>query len=361
MNWATAGMAAGVIGIGILAPGLGTARPSAPTQDPGFDPAARVSQAKQIKVGGSPTGIARARGRMYVAVLGTDSVAAIDIRSNKVVARYTGFPDAENVIATPDGKTVFVSVSSDFGVRAINTTTGKVRKYKSSGGSLVLSPDGKYLYASPGGGPIQRTNLRNRRVRDVPGSEGFSAQTISPHGKFLFAWTANIQPDNTAHPQLMKIRAESGRVVKQVDITEETLWMFAGDLLLGPKSKWLYVSKQCINDGWTGVSGHTVQRYRSSDLSEGKEYDVGFGDTNVELGPQGMAFSVKRWKTRLAVANSTTGKVAIVNLRTGKTKTRATGFAPTDVAFRKSGRKLFVTNTGFGGIYPNTVSVLRFG
>jgi hypothetical protein len=145
-------------------------------------------------------------------------------------------------------------------------------------------------------------------------------------------------------------------------LTEADHWSFAGDMKIDPRGRFRYVSRDGINNGLTGQSGHTSQRYRPSDLKAKQVYDAGTGDTNVELGPQGLAFSSKKWWTRLAVANSNAG-VAFINIRTGNTTMRAKypgpDYAPSRAVYSKRGNKLFVANTGFGVEDPNTVAVYR--
>lgn len=338
---------------------VGMSLPSAQA-DPAPPSWTKVSQGKQIQVGKSPTAITTAGRFAYVAV-STDTVAVIDTRTDRVVRRYRNLPEPQAIVASPDGSKVYVSVTAAKGVREIDTASGKVRAIKSYGGTLLLSPDGRFLYASPGGAEMQRITLRTRRVRTIPGTREWVAEEVSANGRYLYVSWPRFDPvAEIPKPVMMKVRTTDWKVIRKRPIIEQSLWSFAGDMLLDPKDKFLYVSKEGDNNGITGYSGHTVQRYSARDLSPGRVYDVGSGDINVELGPQGLAFPRKHWRNRLAVANSNTGKVIVVDTATKSTIVRAAQFGPTAVAYNDTGRKLYVTNTGFGGVFPKTVTRFRF-
>lgn len=339
---------------------LGGALVAAPaTGTPGSSP--RVSKGKLITVGTGPSGIAQARGRVFVTNSGSDSISVIRARTNKVIHTIEDIGEPGPAITSPDGKTVYVSaIDSNY---AINPVNYKLTKIGGQAGSftITVSPNGRFLYSSPGAAPITRTNLKSGKTRMLKPTEDMAAMAVSTNGKHLFgSLFAEVEGEPTVH--LVKLKANNGKVVRKIPLTEGDHYSFAGDMKLDPRGRFLYVSKQGINNGFTGVSGHTVQRYRPRDLKAKQVYEAGTGDTNVELGPQGLAFSPKKWRTRLAVANSNAG-VAFINIKTRKTtmRTKYSGpqYAPTSAVYSRSGSKLFVANTGFGVENPNTAAVYR--
>ncbi|MDP3972896.1 MAG: hypothetical protein Q8P61_08320, partial [Candidatus Nanopelagicales bacterium] len=79
----------------------------------------------------------------------------------------------------------------------------------------------------------------------------------------------------------------------------------------------------------------------------------------------GLAFPKENWQDRLAVANSNSG-LAVINLESGETTEQGSigtpEKSPTQAAFTPDGKRLYLTNTGFGQPTPSTtISFFRVG
>lgn len=321
----------------------------------------RLSPVSTIPVGPSPAGAATARGKVFVSVLGGNKVAVIDPVTDKRIHTVRNLSEPWDIVAAPDGSAVFVSTGADRSVVRIDARTYRRTSYPvSGGGTLAVAPNGNYLLASPGGGQVTRIGLNSGRVRTIPGSTAWSVGSFSPSGTVAYAQRVDLNPQTgVPEPVLLKVRTSDWSIRRSVNLLEDTDWSFAGDILADPAGKFVYVSKQGDNNGFTGYNGRSVQRYRSSDLRPGRVYviDESTVSTNVELGPQGMAFPDHHWRGRLAVANSNTGRASVIDTRSRQVASRATGTGASALTW--SGHKLYVANTGFGGDYPTTVSVLR--
>ena len=136
-------------------------------------------------VGPTPAGIiARPGGTLLVGVMGADYVAEIDPADGKIIRKITTGNGAHNFLATPDGKTLYVTnrVASTISVLdahslAVNSTI------QAPGGpdDMALSPDGLQLWA---------TGRWHAWVDVIDLASGALKTTVSvgrsPHGIFVY-------------------------------------------------------------------------------------------------------------------------------------------------------------------------------
>ncbi|MDP3972200.1 MAG: hypothetical protein Q8P61_04720, partial [Candidatus Nanopelagicales bacterium] len=246
-----------------------------------------VSEPTFIEVGKAPEGIAYASGSVYVANVGGNSVSVVDTAGNKTVATITGAKRPTSVVASPDETRVYVSVLGKKTVAEIDTKSNTIiRRLPGNGGQLAISPDGRWLYQSPGAAGVSRTDLGSGTARELPGTDRTTVYAVSQDGSILYAQRVDSGDNNSLQPHLVRLRATDGTVTRDTPLIADTLWSFAGDMLFDPEFGYLYVSMQGMNDGFSGVSGTTVQRYDPTTLELKGTYDAGRDrEVNVELGP----------------------------------------------------------------------------
>lgn len=135
--------------------------------------------------GPQPAGIiTRPSGNLLVGVMGADYIAEFDPRDGSLIRRIKTGNGAHNFLATPDGKTLYVSnrVAGTISVLDADTlaVTGTIA---APGGpdDMALSPDGKELWV---------TGRWRARVNVIELASGTLKTTVpvgrSPHGIFVY-------------------------------------------------------------------------------------------------------------------------------------------------------------------------------
>lgn len=136
--------------------------------------------------------------RAYVTVTDVNSsVCVIDVKTNSVVGpAITGLQDVSAIDVAPNGKTVYAQDLQGIGI--INTKTNTVSStidlssYGLPGGSMALTPDGKYLYVPRPGEGGGKGNLviidtaTNAVTTSVPLGDSPVAVAISPDGRHAY-------------------------------------------------------------------------------------------------------------------------------------------------------------------------------
>jgi YVTN family beta-propeller protein len=104
-----------------------------------------------IKVGDNPHGIIASPDRrtLYISVEGTDELVAVDIATNKVTSRVKVGRAPNEVSITKDGRKVFVPLRNDNAIDVVDTKTMKVidrLKAPAMPHNTYVSANGKHLY-----------------------------------------------------------------------------------------------------------------------------------------------------------------------------------------------------------------------
>jgi len=126
--------------------GPGSPRPvNSPPSGRTWSPAAKSGPRSMAKAG---------RYTAYVAVVGSYSVAKVDVATHTILADDIGTDTGEGVAVTPDGKTIYVADTGQYQVLAVDAATKKqtrifVGAYPSD---VAVSPDGSQVYATVRGG-----------------------------------------------------------------------------------------------------------------------------------------------------------------------------------------------------------------
>ena len=313
---------------------------------------AAVTPLEQITVGPAPMDVAIAKLRhgvalAYVSNYDSDTVSVIDTRRQKVVDTITVGPSPSPVVATRDGRLVYVGTDSYIAV--IDSGAGRVvRQIGGQDGSfaLAVSPDGRLLYADSGGaGPVTvfdtTTGSVVERIQPSNGSPG--ALATSPDGRRLYVGIFNkpfwVDVFDTASLQLL---ATVSVPLNPFGIT------------VSPNGRQLYVANWGDYSNIIPIAGHSVQVFDTRTLKLLGVVPVGDYPSAIAFGPNGRYAYV--------VNNSQPGTVSVVRTRDRQvTDTVNVGVCPTDVAVTPDGHEAYVTNTGVGAICQveeNTVSVL---
>jgi YVTN family beta-propeller protein len=134
-----------------------------------------------MPIGKTPAGVLWLNGRVLVADMGTDHLAAADPVSGKVVDHIETGRGAHQLFLSPDGKTLWVNNRAGGTTVALDSTTLKlIRSYRIPGGpdDLAFAPDGKIW--------ITRRWAEKVAVLD-PASGAYQSIDVgrSPHGLFL--------------------------------------------------------------------------------------------------------------------------------------------------------------------------------
>ncbi len=168
------------------------------------------------------------RNRLYVSLWGAAGVAVLDIKTEKVIARWaTGDHPCEMVLSR-DGKFLFVANANDNTVTVLDTGTGRTIETLSATlypdaprgstpNSLALSPDGKILF-------IANANINAVAVFNIekPGAShslGFiptgwypTCVRVTPDGKHLLVTNGkgNVAMANPGGPQPVRGQTKKG-------------------------------------------------------------------------------------------------------------------------------------------------------
>jgi YVTN family beta-propeller protein len=134
-----------------------------------------------VPIGKTPAGVLWLNGRVLVADMGTDYLAAADPATGKVVAHIETGKGAHQLFLSPDGKILWVNNRAGGTTVSLDSTTLKpIRAYNIPGGpdDLAFAPNGK----------IWITRRWAEKVAVLDPATG-SCETIdvgrSPHGLFL--------------------------------------------------------------------------------------------------------------------------------------------------------------------------------
>jgi YVTN family beta-propeller protein len=155
----------------------------------------------QIPVGAAPSAIAIApNGQAFVAEYGNDSVAVIDTKTLKVVTTIPVAESPEYVAVSPDGKTVYVTSSSEPEVTVINAETDTASGSITLGDEpygIAVSPDGTYAYATVND-TLEQIDTATRKVVGEPIEVGEGPTTVAFAPNGATAYVANEDSEDVS-------------------------------------------------------------------------------------------------------------------------------------------------------------------
>ena len=122
-----------------------------------------------------------------------DNVHLIDPATNTVVGEITGIERAHGVVASPDGRTLYVSNEADNTIDVIDPAMQKVTKKIPLSGrpnNLAITPDGRKVYVaiaqSPGALDVIDTRS-NEIIATISVHGGVHNTYVTPDGKYVIA------------------------------------------------------------------------------------------------------------------------------------------------------------------------------
>ena len=176
--------------------GVATILDAATGNDMTYVPASREPESVFVPVSREPEGVgASPDGKFfYVTCETAGDVFAIDAKTCKVIGHLQVHPRPRSVAFLPDGSRAFIPSESVGELNVIDTKSQTLQKVitlpKGSRPQCVLiSPDGKKVYASTGrGGAVVVVDANSYEVLNtIPVGKRPWGITFSPDGKFLFA------------------------------------------------------------------------------------------------------------------------------------------------------------------------------
>jgi len=309
-------------------------------------------QVAQIAVGPGPLGIAMAKHHgtlAFVSNFEAETVSVIDTKHRVVVATPTVGSNPAPVVAATNGRLVYVGTLTTIAV--LDTATFTVVRTLGAEGegsfALALSPNGRLLYADPGGsGPVTVFDTQTGAVvkQFLPTNGHPGALAVSPDGRRLFVGVFD---------KPFWVDVFDTKTLTQQAAISVPLNPFG--LTVAPNGRHLYVTNWGDFTNIIPVAGHTVQVFDTASLQLVGTVTVGDFPSAVAFSPNGQLAYV--------VNNTQPGTVSVVRTRDLQVVTTvAVGVCPTSVAVTPDdGHEAYVTNTGAGAVCAtsqNTVSVL---
>jgi YVTN family beta-propeller protein len=138
-----------------------------------------------VPVGPSPAGvITRPSGTLLVGIMGSDHIDEIDPRDGSVIRKVQTGNGAHNFLASPDGKTLYVTNRVAGTISVLDASTLEVTSTLTAPGGpddMALSPDGRELWV---------TGRWHAAIDVIELASGALKATIpvgrSPHGIFVY-------------------------------------------------------------------------------------------------------------------------------------------------------------------------------
>lgn len=260
-----------------------------------------------IKVGANPHGIVASPDRrtLYISVEGTDELVAVDPSTNQVKARTKVGRAPNEVSITLDGRKVFVPLRSEGAVEVVDTTAMKVidrMKAPAWPHNTYVSADGRRLYLG---------TMSGSRITIYDTATHKQLREIAP-GDWVRP-IALLRNETLAYVALSKLHGfavvdlKEGKTVRRVELpalpagTEippyDTL---THGLALTPNERELYV---------TSMAGRAIYAFSVPDLKQLAKIDVGKYPNWISISPDGK---------QVWVSNLLDDTVSVIDTRTKK-------------------------------------------
>jgi YVTN family beta-propeller protein len=268
-----------------------------------------------IKVGANPHGIVASPDRrtLYISVEGTDELVAVDAATNQVKARTKVGRAPNEVSITLDGRKVFVPLRNEGAIDVVDTTTMKVvdrMKAPAWPHNTYVSADGRRLYLG---------TMAGSRITIYDTATHKQLREIAPGD-----WVRPIalrRDESLAYVALSKLHGfavvdlKEGKTIRRVELpalppgTEippyDTL---THGLALTPDERELYV---------TSMAGKAVYAFSVPELKQVGKIDVGKYPNWITISPDGKQVWVSNQLDDTVSAIDARTKTVVATIRVG--------------------------------------------
>lgn len=268
-----------------------------------------------IKTGANPHGIVASPDRrtLYISVEGTDELVAVDIATNQVKWRAKVGRAPNEVSITPDGRKVFVPLRNEAAVEVVDTTAMKVvdrMKAPAWPHNTYVSADGKHLYLGTMAGSritIYDTATHKQLAEIAPGNW---VRPIALRRDESLAYVAL-----SALHGFAVIDLKEGKTIRRVELPPlpaGTVWppyqTLTHGLALTPDERELYV---------TSMAGKAIYAFSVPSLNQLAKIDVGRYPNWISISPDGRQVWVSNQLDDTVSAIDTRTKRVIATILVG--------------------------------------------
>ncbi len=242
--------------------------------------------------------------KLYVGLDGDPATLAIvDTSTDQITASVPLYAPTGGIVVGPDNKTVYVVINQSPGdvtgvspppegaIAVIDVATATITAYLPipyNGGSLVMTPDGKFFYVIADGQVYVIDRVTGTTVADIPDPDTPLALAISPDGSHVYV-ANNFNGVGV-------ISTATNTLVSQV-VTASPV----SDVAVTPDGTQIFAALNTIDQ---------VIDISASTLTITHTYSVGNNPTSVAIVPSGnYAFVTNQRPSELLVADTITAKV----------------------------------------------------
>lgn len=278
-----------------------------------------------------PLSLAHASPVLYIPHQFSHTLSVMDGSTYSMIKNMSVDCRIGGIAVSPDGKSVFVTISDSSSVSVIDTKTNTVTNTISVGGfpySVAVSPDGKFAYVSvqSGGG--------NGTVSVIDTSAYGVVSTINvgkgPQGVAFHPDGSRVYITNYSDASVSVIDTASRHVIETI-----TVGGGPSGIAVHPSGSYVYTVNQF---------DHTLSVIGTASYSVIKTVSIGQYPSGVAIDPLGKFIYAVNWGE---------GSVSVVDVSSNsvvKTISVGSGSGPGGISFDASGLRAYVVNTGSDSI-----------
>jgi YVTN family beta-propeller protein len=274
--------------------------------------------------------------KAYLANFSGSSVSVLDLTSNTIIAVIPlGMNNNSNnqpstILIIPNGKRAYTG-NVDGTISIIDTSTDKLINTLDIGGPvIILSPDGKYIYAVSGNSVAVISTINNIVVNIIPIPNFSDSLAITPDGSRLYVAISGTFPsyDN----RVVVIDTVTSSIIATLNVGTRPI-----NVAIDAFGNRAYI---VVNGNYfmgSGISSVAVIDIQTNVVIA--TIPVGNNPTYELITPNGS-------KVFVINTNPNTGDITAINTVTNTTSSIMVGNSPVNMAIIPDGSKLIVTTTG---------------